>query len=46
MTAARVKMDGRRMVGPVGRRVFGAFVEHMGRCVYTGVFEPGSWQRR
>src|SRR5690242_19623868 len=28
-------------VGPVGRRLFGSFVEHMGRCVYTGIFEPG-----
>jgi len=26
--------------GPVNRRVFGSFVEHMGRCVYTGIFEP------
>jgi len=25
----------------VNRRVFGSFVEHMGRCVYTGIFEPG-----
>ncbi len=22
------------------RRLFGSFVEHMGRCVYTGIFEP------
>ena len=28
-------------VGEVDRRVFGSFVEHMGRCVYTGVYEPG-----
>ncbi|WP_062305868.1 arabinosylfuranosidase ArfA [Demequina subtropica] len=28
-------------VGPVDRRVFGSFVEHLGRCVYTGVYEPG-----
>jgi alpha-N-arabinofuranosidase len=27
-------------VGPVRRRTFGAFVEHLGRCVYTGIFEP------
>ncbi len=27
-------------VGEVDRRVFGSFVEHMGRCVYTGVHEP------
>nr|WP_308283428.1 alpha-N-arabinofuranosidase [Pseudonocardia nigra] len=23
------------------RRLFGSFVEHMGRCVYTGIYEPG-----
>src|SRR4029079_9700492 len=28
-------------VAPVARRLFGSFVEHMGRCVYEGVFEPG-----
>ncbi len=22
------------------RRTFGSFVEHMGRCVYTGIYEP------
>ena len=22
-------------------RLFGSFVEHMGRCVYTGIYEPG-----
>jgi alpha-N-arabinofuranosidase len=27
-------------VAPVNRRTFGAFVEHMGRCVYEGIFEP------
>lgn len=28
-------------VGPVDRRLFGSFVEHLGRCVYTGIYEPG-----
>jgi alpha-N-arabinofuranosidase len=27
-------------IGNVDRRLFGAFVEHMGRSVYTGIFEP------
>ncbi|WP_159791790.1 arabinosylfuranosidase ArfA [Puerhibacterium puerhi] len=26
--------------GPVDRRLFGSFVEHLGRAVYTGIFEP------
>jgi alpha-N-arabinofuranosidase len=28
-------------VGAVERRLFGSFVEHMGRSVYTGIYEPG-----
>ncbi len=28
-------------IGEVHRRLFGAFVEHMGRCVYSGIYEPG-----
>ncbi|MFC5381423.1 alpha-N-arabinofuranosidase [Aquipuribacter nitratireducens] len=27
-------------VAPVPPRLFGSFVEHMGRCVYTGIYEP------
>ncbi len=27
--------------GAVDRRLFGSFVEHLGRAVYTGVYEPG-----
>jgi len=29
------------VVGALDRRLFGSFVEHMGRCVYTGIYEPG-----
>src|ERR671911_2187950 len=28
--------------GDLDRRVLGSFLEHLGRAVYTGVFEPGS----
>ncbi|HEY0247043.1 MAG TPA: alpha-N-arabinofuranosidase [Gryllotalpicola sp.] len=41
MTTARIIVDRDFVVGPVPRRLFGSFVEHMGRCVYTGIFEPG-----
>ncbi|GAA4623581.1 alpha-N-arabinofuranosidase [Cellulomonas oligotrophica] len=27
--------------GTIDRRVFGSFVEHLGRAVYTGIYEPG-----
>jgi len=28
-------------IGETDRRLFGAFVEHLGRCIYGGIFEPG-----
>jgi alpha-L-arabinofuranosidase len=37
---ARLFVDPAFVVGDLDRRVFGSFVEHMGRCVYTGVYEP------
>jgi alpha-N-arabinofuranosidase len=41
VTRARIVVDGDFTLGEVPRRLFGSFVEHMGRCVYTGIFEPG-----
>jgi alpha-N-arabinofuranosidase len=38
---ARLVVDPAFVVGAVDRRLFGSFVEHMGRCVYTGIYEPG-----
>ncbi|WP_426989373.1 alpha-N-arabinofuranosidase [Pseudarthrobacter sp. Y6] len=38
--AGKFTIDPAFTVGPVRRRTFGAFVEHLGRCVYTGIFEP------
>ena len=38
---ARLTLDQAFVVGEVDRRMFGSFVEHMGRCVYTGIYEPG-----
>src|SRR5690606_6129464 len=38
---ARFTLDPAFTVGEVNPRLFGSFVEHLGRCVYTGIFEPG-----
>ncbi|MCF2539999.1 alpha-N-arabinofuranosidase [Streptomyces sp. FB2] len=40
MRTARFTLDPSFTVGDVDPRLFGSFVEHLGRCVYTGVFEP------
>ena len=41
MPAAHVIVDRDFAIGTTDRRLFGAFVEHLGRCVYGGIFEPG-----
>lgn len=38
---ARVTIDRDVLIGETHERLFGAFVEHLGRCVYGGIFEPG-----
>ncbi|MFZ3570730.1 alpha-N-arabinofuranosidase [Streptomyces sp. BH097] len=41
MRTARFTLDPAFTVGTVNPRLFGSFVEHLGRCVYTGIHEPG-----
>jgi alpha-N-arabinofuranosidase len=39
---AKIKIDIDRTVGEVDQMIYGNFVEHLGRCVYGGIYEPGS----
>ena len=41
MPKAHLTIDPHFTVGTVNRRLFGSFVEHLGRCVYDGIYEPG-----
>ena len=41
MPQAQLTLDPHFTVGVVNRRLFGSFVEHLGRCVYDGIYEPG-----
>jgi alpha-L-arabinofuranosidase len=41
MTEAEVTLHRSFRIAPVPGRLFGSFVEHMGRCVYGGIYEPG-----
>src|SRR5215218_893386 len=40
MPSANLVLDSAFTIAPVPSRLFGSFVEHMGRCVYTGIYEP------
>ena len=39
---ARVTLDAKRTRADLDRRLLGSFLEHLGRAVYGGVYEPGS----
>jgi len=38
---AELEIDDNFRIGSINDRLFGSFVEHLGRCVYTGIYEPG-----
>jgi alpha-N-arabinofuranosidase len=40
-SSARITVDLDSTIGTVHRRLFGGFVEHLGRHVYDGIYEPG-----
>ena len=38
----RIVVDPARPIGTVDRNIFGGFVEHLGRCIYGGLYDEGS----
>src|SRR5690242_11701310 len=38
----RVVVDPTFSTAPLDRRIFGSFLEHLGRAIYGGIYEPGS----
>ena len=40
--AVRVYVDSRRTLAPLDRNLFGSFLEHLGRAIYGGIYDPGS----
>jgi alpha-N-arabinofuranosidase len=42
MAGAELHLHTEHRVGVVDERIFGGFLEHMGRAVYEGVFDPAS----
>src|SRR5919205_2059391 len=39
---ARVKIDTERIIGEIDPKLYGNFIEHLGRCIDGGIFEEGS----
>jgi alpha-L-arabinofuranosidase len=40
MQTAKVTIDLSFQIGAIDPRLYGAFAEHLGRCIYTGIYEP------
>jgi len=41
MKKAKILLDKEFVVGKADERLFGSFIEHLGRAVYGGIYEPG-----
>ncbi len=41
-SVVRVFIDSRRTIGALDRNLFGSFLEHLGRAIYEGIYDPGS----
>src|SRR5438552_11635850 len=39
---ACILIDSRRTISPIDRNLFGSFLEHLGRAIYDGIYDPGS----
>ena len=39
---AQIFLDPNRTIAPISPLLFGGFAEHMGRCIYEGIYDPAS----
>jgi alpha-L-arabinofuranosidase len=41
-TTTKIYIDVRREIGAIDKNLFGSFLEHLGRAIYDGIYDPGS----
>lgn len=41
MKQAKLVIDKDFVLSPIDRRIYGSFIEHLGRAVYQGIYQPG-----
>ena len=41
-SVARIYVDPAQKIASLDRKVFGSFIEHLGRSIYGGIYEPGA----
>jgi len=42
MTASHIYIDTKRIISAISPLLFSGFAEHMGRCIYEGIYDPTS----
>ncbi len=42
MTASQIYIDTNRVISAISPLLFSGFAEHMGRCIYEGIYDPAS----
>jgi alpha-L-arabinofuranosidase len=42
LDVSRIYVDSRRVIAPLDRNLFGSFLEHLGRAIYEGIYDPNS----
>ena len=42
MKSASITIDHKFTIGEIDKRIYGSFIEHIGRCIYGGVYDPGN----
>ncbi len=42
MNNYRIKIDTERQIGKIDLNIYGHFIEHLGRCIYGGIYEEDS----
>ena len=40
MKKAKLILDKDYVISDIDKRIYGSFIEHLGRAVYTGIYEP------
>ena len=38
---AKMVLDKEFQIAPIDKRIYGSFIEHLGRAVYEGIYQPG-----
>lgn len=39
---ALISVDVRRQIGQIDPKIYSGFIEHLGKCIYGGIYDPGS----